>query len=60
MKDHEHNKILRDTQYFKDRCDSALLALKKNEKELVELRQMRHFCDDVTEREDARIREELV
>lgn len=59
MKEHEELKVMRDTQYFKDRCDKALLALKQSEKELGELRETRLYCDDIIEREEARKKAEV-
>ena len=47
MREHENGKILRDTQYFKDRCDQALLNLKHNEKKMVVLEGMRLDCEEI-------------
>ena len=41
MRESENTKIIRDTQYFKDKSDQALLALKRNEKALKEFQGMR-------------------
>ena len=59
MRESENIKIVRDTQYFKDRCDQALLTLKYHEKELTELHSMRQYCEDVQEKEVFRVNNEL-
>ena len=56
MRESENLKIIRDTQYFKDKSDQALLNLKHNEKALKELQGMRQFCEDVQEQEEKRLK----
>ena len=59
MKEHENLKVMRDTQYFKDRCDQALIQLKHNERKVRELESMRQYCEDVQDREEERQKTEL-
>jgi len=58
MKEHEHTKIMRDTQYFKDRCDQALLQLKYAQREKEELELTKMQCDEILVKEVARVEKE--
>ena len=58
LRDHEHLKIMRDTQYFKDKCDAALLKLKYNDQRMQELESQRKYAEDIQEREQERLRDE--
>ena len=55
MREHEHLKILRDTQHFKDKCDQALLQLKYNYREMEELTSLKSYCDEIQAREAERV-----
>ena len=58
MRDHEHAKILRDTQVYKDKCDSAMLQLKQNERQMADLLATRSLCEDIMEKEATRAEQE--
>ena len=58
MREHEHSKILRDTQVYKDKCDEALIQLKHNEHEMQDLLAIREDCEEIQEREHTRLNKE--
>ena len=59
MQESERLKMIYDSQYYKDKVDQQFLELKATKAELENLRDMKQFCRQVQDRENARVKQEL-